>query len=118
MAAACPTSPRRRSTTVRDRPSLGREIRGQRRHELLDARASFSPPSLCVVHPSSTQRTAKVQTAAAIISLLNDYLLSRGNPPLGFLIPWLYGDDLAGLNDIISGFNPGCDTDGFSAIAG
>ncbi|KAH8983973.1 subtilisin-like protein [Lactarius hatsudake] len=57
---------------------------------------------------------------AGIISLLNDYRLSQGKPPLGFLNPWLYGaaGDLNGFNDIVSGSNPGCNTDGFSAIVG
>ncbi|KAH9175625.1 subtilisin-like protein [Lactarius sanguifluus] len=55
---------------------------------------------------------------AGIISLLNDYLLSVGRSPLGFLNPWLYGVGLPGINDIISGSNPGCDTDGFSAAVG
>ncbi|KAH9058057.1 subtilisin-like protein [Lactarius vividus] len=59
-------------------------------------------------------------TAAGIISLLNDFLISEGKNPLGFLNPWLYGRDhgLRGLNDITSGSNPGCNTDGFSAAAG
>ncbi|KAH9012243.1 peptidase S8/S53 domain-containing protein [Lactarius deliciosus] len=57
-------------------------------------------------------------TVAGIISLLNDYLISKGSTPLGFLNPWLYGTGLPGLNDITSGSNPGCNTDGFSAIAG
>ncbi|KAH9174831.1 peptidase S8/S53 domain-containing protein [Lactarius sanguifluus] len=38
--------------------------------------------------------------------------------PLGFLNPWLYGRGFQGLNDITSGSNPGCNLDGFSAIAG
>ncbi|KAH9063919.1 subtilisin-like protein [Lactarius vividus] len=59
-----------------------------------------------------------VPTVAAIISLLNDYLLSTGRNPLGFLNPWLYGLSPSGFNDIISGSNPGCGTDGFSAIPG
>ncbi|KAH8978359.1 subtilisin-like protein [Lactarius hatsudake] len=57
-------------------------------------------------------------TVAGIIALLNDYLISRGSTPLGFLNPWLYGAGLPGLNDITSGSNPGCNTDGFPAIAG
>jgi hypothetical protein len=65
-----------------------------------------------------TQLTANVQIVAGIISLLNDYLLSQGKPPLGFLNPWLYGKGLKGLKDITSGSNPGCKTKGFSAIAG
>ncbi|KAH9012241.1 subtilisin-like protein [Lactarius deliciosus] len=57
-------------------------------------------------------------TVAGIISLLNDYLISKGSTPLGFLNPWLYGTGLPGLNDIMSGSNPGCNTDGFPAVAG
>ncbi|KAH8989266.1 subtilisin-like protein [Lactarius akahatsu] len=57
---------------------------------------------------------------AGIISLLNDHRLSQGKRPLGFLNPWLYraAGSLNGLNDIVSGSNPGCNTDGFSAIVG
>ncbi|KAH9035172.1 subtilisin-like protein [Lactarius deliciosus] len=57
-------------------------------------------------------------TAAGIISLLNDYRISNGKAPLGFLNVWLYGICLEGLNDITSGSNPGCNTDGFSAVPG
>ncbi|KAF8265651.1 subtilisin-like protein [Lactarius quietus] len=56
--------------------------------------------------------------AAGIISLLNDYMITSGRRPLGFLNPWLYGGGLAGLNDITQGSNPGCNTPGFSAIPG
>ncbi|KAH8983901.1 subtilisin-like protein [Lactarius hatsudake] len=55
---------------------------------------------------------------AGVISLLNDYLISRGKATLGFLNPWLYGTGMSGLTDITSGSNPGCNTDGFSAIEG
>ncbi|KAH9062380.1 subtilisin-like protein [Lactarius vividus] len=55
---------------------------------------------------------------AGITSLLNDWLISTGQNPLGFLNPWLYGRGLAALNDITEGSNPGCGTDGFSAIVG
>ncbi|KAH8985664.1 subtilisin-like protein [Lactarius akahatsu] len=55
---------------------------------------------------------------AGIISLLNGWLISVGQDPLGFLNPWLYGRGLAALNDITEGSNPGCGTDGFSAVAG
>ncbi|KAH8987778.1 subtilisin-like protein [Lactarius hatsudake] len=55
---------------------------------------------------------------AGIISLLNDYQLSMNRPVLGFLNPWLYGTASQGFNDITSGSNPGCDTDGFSAVPG
>ncbi|KAH9166875.1 subtilisin-like protein [Lactarius sanguifluus] len=55
---------------------------------------------------------------AAIISLLNDYQLSKNRPVLGFLNPWLYGSARQGFNDITSGSNPGCGTGGFSAVPG
>ncbi|KAH9160524.1 subtilisin-like protein [Lactarius sanguifluus] len=62
--------------------------------------------------------SASTPTAAGIISLLNDYRISNGKPPLGFLNVLLYGICLEGLNDITSGSNPGCNTDGFSAVPG
>ncbi|KAF8599999.1 subtilisin-like protein [Ceratobasidium sp. AG-I] len=56
---------------------------------------------------------------AGVISLLNDYRLSQGKPALGFLNPWLYSNATTGaLNDITSGSNPGCGTNGFTARAG
>ncbi|KAJ3268551.1 hypothetical protein HDV01_002590 [Terramyces sp. JEL0728] len=55
---------------------------------------------------------------AAIVSLINDNLLNKGKSALGFLNPWLYSKGYKGLNDVTSGNNPGCDTDGFSATAG
>ncbi|KAI9445624.1 subtilisin-like protein [Lactarius psammicola] len=61
--------------------------------------------------------SCSTSTVAGIISLLNDYRLSKGKRALGFLNPWLYSDALAGLNDITSGSNPGCGTDGFTATA-
>ncbi|KAI9450437.1 subtilisin-like protein [Lactarius psammicola] len=57
-------------------------------------------------------------TVAGIISLLNDYRILTGKPPLGFLNPWLYSKGLPGLNDITFGDNPGCETEGFSATVG
>ncbi|KAI9452102.1 subtilisin-like protein [Lactarius psammicola] len=57
-------------------------------------------------------------TVAGIVSLLNDYRLSNYRSPLGFLNFWLYGRASTSLNDITSGTNPGCETDGFSAIVG
>ncbi|KAI9459844.1 subtilisin-like protein [Lactarius psammicola] len=57
-------------------------------------------------------------TVAGVISLLNDYQLSKGRPPLGWLNPFLYSFGRAGLNDITFGSNPGCKTRGFSAIEG
>ncbi|KAF8259527.1 peptidase S8/S53 domain-containing protein [Lactarius quietus] len=59
-----------------------------------------------------------VSTVAGVIALLNDYLLSIDSKPLGFLNPWLYGEGRNGIDDITSGSNPGCGTEGFPAIAG
>ncbi|KAJ7881920.1 family S53 protease [Mycena leptocephala] len=54
---------------------------------------------------------------ASVIGLLNDQLIATGNPPLGFLNPWLYANpDM--LNDITTGSNPGCGAKGFSAKSG
>ena len=74
--------------------------------------------SFCRRPSSSTQLTANVQIVAGIISLLNDYRISHGEPALGFLNNWLYGHALDGFNDIESGRNPGCCTTGFPAIKG
>ncbi|KAI9459877.1 subtilisin-like protein [Lactarius psammicola] len=54
--------------------------------------------------------------AAGIISLLNDCLISRGRKPLGWINPWLYRSGFLALKDITKGKNPGCNTEGFSAI--
>ncbi|KAG9088874.1 hypothetical protein FRC07_012457, partial [Ceratobasidium sp. 392] len=62
--------------------------------------------------------SASCPTFAGVVSLLNDYRLSQGKPPLGFLNPWLYQNGAAALNDIIQGNNPGCGTDGFNATVG
>ncbi|KAH9073449.1 subtilisin-like protein [Lactarius deliciosus] len=85
---------------------LGRKHDGLYKAQAAQYQCVFPPPSV-----SSTQLITNVQTVAGIISLLNDFLLSTGKSPLGFLNPWLF-------NDITSGSNPGCGTDGFSAIAG
>ncbi|KAI8969372.1 subtilisin-like protein [Trametes punicea] len=62
--------------------------------------------------------SASSPTFAGVVSLLNDFRLSRGQAPLGFLNPLLYSTGAAGFNDITSGSNPGCDTNGFTAGAG
>ena len=56
-------------------------------------------------------------TFASVIALLNDELASAGKSRLGWLNPWLYSNPDA-LNDITSGSNPGCGTDGFYATTG
>ncbi|CAK5270748.1 unnamed protein product [Mycena citricolor] len=54
---------------------------------------------------------------ASVIGLINDRLLTAGKPVLGFLNPWLYSNPQM-FNDVTTGNNPGCGTDGFSAKAG
>ena len=72
---------------------------------------------------SSTQLTVNVQTAAGIVSLVNDFLISHDKGPLGELNPLLYLLSLRrqgneGIDDVTSGSNPGCDTFGFAATPG
>ena len=57
-------------------------------------------------------------TLASIIALLNDRLIAAGQSPLGFLNPFLYSTGASALNDITSGSNPGCNTNGFPARSG
>lgn len=56
---------------------------------------------------------------ASVISLLNDRLITAGKSPLGFLNPFIYSEaGAAALNDITTGSNPGCNTNGFPAVTG
>ncbi|VDB99691.1 unnamed protein product [Peniophora sp. CBMAI 1063] len=56
---------------------------------------------------------------ASVIALLNDRLISAGKAPLGFLNPFIYSAaGTAALNDITTGSNPGCNTNGFPAEVG
>ncbi|KAJ7183973.1 family S53 protease [Mycena filopes] len=58
-------------------------------------------------------------TFASIVALLNDQLVAAGKAPLGFLNPFLYSAaGRAALNDIKTGDNPGCGTNGFPATTG
>ncbi|KAJ7787274.1 family S53 protease-like protein [Mycena olivaceomarginata] len=58
-------------------------------------------------------------TFASIVALLNDGLVAAGKAPLGFLNPFLYSAaGRATLNDIRTGNNPGCNTNGFPATTG
>ncbi|CAK5272371.1 unnamed protein product [Mycena citricolor] len=56
---------------------------------------------------------------ASIIALVNDQLVAAGKPTMGYLNPFIYSAaGRAALNDVTSGSNPGCNTNGFSARAG
>ncbi|CAE6432120.1 unnamed protein product [Rhizoctonia solani] len=78
--------------------------------------------SFQIVQKGSTTSVAGTSASApafaGVIALLNDYRLSQGKSPLGFLNPWLYSSAASALNDITSGSNPGCGTNGFTARAG
>lgn len=53
----------------------------------------------------------------SIVTLLNEARISAGKGPIGFINPTLYAHPEA-LNDITSGSNPGCGTNGFNATPG
>ncbi|KAJ7036507.1 peptidase S8/S53 domain-containing protein [Mycena alexandri] len=57
-------------------------------------------------------------TFAGVVALLNDFRISEGKAPLGFLNPLFYSTAKTGFNDIVSGSNPGCGQAGFTAAAG
>jgi len=61
--------------------------------------------------------SASCPTVSSVIALLNDFRLSKGKTTLGFLNPLLYANPSV-LNDITSGSNPGCGTNGFTARTG
>ncbi|KAI9435826.1 hypothetical protein H4582DRAFT_628459 [Lactarius indigo] len=89
--------------------------------EMIDGTSDSTPVRLsfffsAVVNSREPSWPHDVQTVAGIISLLYDYLISKGERPLSFFNPWLYDKALPRLNDITSGWNPGCGTDGFPAI--
>lgn len=67
---------------------------------------------------SGNGTSASSPTFASIVALLNDKRLSAGLSPLGFLNPLLYSDASSAFNDITSGSNPGCGTNGFPATTG
>jgi len=54
---------------------------------------------------------------ASVVALLNDRRIASGRSALGFLNPLLYSNPRV-LNDITSGNNPGCGTNGFPSVSG
>ncbi|KAF7800220.1 hypothetical protein EIP86_011467 [Pleurotus ostreatoroseus] len=57
--------------------------------------------------------------SAAILSGINDARLAVGKGPIGFINPIIYSSSFEGVfNDITNGTNPGCGTEGFSAVKG
>ncbi|KAJ7784134.1 tripeptidyl peptidase A [Mycena metata] len=62
--------------------------------------------------------SASSPTFIGFVALLNDARLKKGLPSLGFLNPLLYSKAVSGFNDITTGHNPGCGTEGFNATKG
>lgn len=54
---------------------------------------------------------------ASIIALINNARLDAGKGPVGFINPVIYANPHA-FNDITTGDNPGCGTNGFNATKG
>ena len=61
--------------------------------------------------------SASAPVVGAIVTIVNENRAQAGKGPVGFLNPTLYAHPEV-LNDITSGSNPGCGTNGFSAVAG
>jgi tripeptidyl-peptidase-1 len=61
--------------------------------------------------------SASSPVVGSIVTLINDARLAVNKSSVGFLNPVLYANPDA-LNDIISGNNPGCGTQGFTAVNG
>ena len=62
--------------------------------------------------------SASTPLFASVVSLLNDRLIAKGSAPMGFMNPFLYAGGQVALNDVTSGSNPGCGTEGFPAEKG
>ncbi|KAH8108241.1 peptidase S8/S53 domain-containing protein [Phellopilus nigrolimitatus] len=70
-------------------------------------------------NPSGRGFRTSLRKGRTVIVLLNDGLIAAGKSPLGFLNPFLYSAaGQAALDEIASGSNPGCNTDGFPAGPG
>ncbi|KAJ7512566.1 peptidase S8/S53 domain-containing protein [Mycena galericulata] len=66
-----------------------------------------------------TGTSASSPVLGAILTMINDARLAVGKSPIGFINPTIYSTAFRGaFNDITSGSNPGCGTDGFSAAKG
>lgn len=62
--------------------------------------------------------SASAPTFAAVIALVNDALIAKGKPSLGFLNPWIYSGAYSALTDVTSGSAIGCNVSGFPAQTG
>lgn len=62
--------------------------------------------------------SASAPNFAAVVALINDALLAKGKPSLGFLNPWIYSEGYKTLTDVKKGSSYGCGTKGFPAQEG
>ena len=75
----------------------------------------FSFKSLCL--EAYLTNLSGTPILASIVNRINEERLSAGKGPVGFINPVLYANPGV-LNDITNGSNPGCGTNGFSAVPG
>ena len=61
--------------------------------------------------------SASAPVFAAILNRVNEERIAVGKAPVGFVNPTLYANPQV-LHDITTGSNPGCKTNGFSAVTG
>ncbi|KAJ3820218.1 peptidase S8/S53 domain-containing protein [Lentinula raphanica] len=63
--------------------------------------------------------SASSPTMGAILAMINDARLAVGKKTIGFINPTIYSEPFrVAFNDITSGGNPGCGTDGFTCSTG
>lgn len=63
--------------------------------------------------------SASAPVVASILTMINDARIARGKKTIGFINPALYSARFQkAFNDITNGSNPGCGTEGFSAVPG
>jgi tripeptidyl-peptidase-1 len=67
--------------------------------------------------PAVAGTSASTPVVAGIISLVNDARVAAGKSPMGLLNPFIYEYGSTIFTDVVSGHNPGCGTDGFTAAA-
>ncbi|GKT96345.1 subtilisin-like protein [Colletotrichum tofieldiae] len=61
--------------------------------------------------------SASAPVVGAIVNMINEKRIDAGKKPVGFINPTLYAHPEV-LNDVTNGDNPGCGTQGFSAVEG
>ena len=60
---------------------------------------------------------ASAPTFGSIVNLINEQRIAAGKGPVGFINPALYANPQV-MNDVTNGNNPGCGTNGFTAVQG